>query len=273
MNEQRDEFSILARELLEFVNGRPFDVAYVEYVLFEGGARSIHGIQKDSVTVNDGPSSNRQLEKLAYRTARALVERASEDSGEKAWGLIFKIWPSGKFNVEFIYTKPDWLKEDDDEEDDTGLDNPLYGPKLDQEKIALTWLEDETAKETAAWGLGRETSWHIDVQNGEISWTFNDKKSKSAAIQILGTLKIDDGVFRWSWANSSIPAPLTKSASILRRWGEERGIAEFSDPAVTVDELRVWSWAAMAAQMSGARGAYRVKDNGLSIYLVFDNLK
>jgi hypothetical protein len=273
MNKQTEEFSILARELLEFVNDRPFDVAFVEYEIFEGGSRIIRGIQKDSVITQNGPSPNRELRKLADRTARVLVETVSEQSGEKAWGLMFKLWPDGKFKVEYSYIKPAWLEESENDEPDMHTDNSLYGPKLEEERDALNWLQDATARQSDAWGLGRESSWNINAQSGEIFWNFDDNNSKSATIQFLGTLKKDEGEFRWAWANSSIPDSLKKSAWTLRRWGEEHSLPEFSEEVVVVDELRVWSWAAMAARMSGAQGAYRVEDKGLWIYLVFDNLK
>ncbi|ALV05758.1 DUF6882 domain-containing protein [Roseateles depolymerans] len=271
MRDITQECSIIGEELVAFIANRPFDIAYVEYIVSNQLTQTARWFKKDSVTTGTGPTIPRELERSACKAARTILEALNENSSHKAWGFNFVLDPNGSFRLEYIYDKPSWIDSDDDDEIS---EDALIGPKSDEERAAMAWLQSTTNNQTAAWNLGKEKSWNINTESGNIHWTFPDGSMRSASVQLIGTLQKENSEFRWAWSNPSVPEALRQAANTLRQWGKTRGLPEFLETKTTVDELRAWSWTALAAQLSNADGGYRVDTgNGTWLYLVFSNVR
>lgn len=271
MRDITQECSIIGEELVAFIANRSFDIAYVEYIVFNQLTQTAHWFKKDTVTTGTGPPIPRELERSACKAAQTILEALNEKSSHKAWGFNFFLEPNGSFRLEYIYDKPSWLDSDDGNEIS---EDSLIGPKSEEERAAMAWLQLATNTQTAAWNLGKEKSWNINTESGNIHWSFRDGSMRSATVQLIGTLQQDTSEFRWAWSNPSVPEALRQAAETLRQWGRTRGFPEFLEAKTTVDELRAWSWTALAARLSNADGGYRVDTgNGSWLYLVFTNVR
>lgn len=271
MGDITPECSVIGKELIAFIADRPFDIAYVEYIVSNQLTQTAHWLKKDSVTTGTGPSIPRELERSACKAARTILEIVNEKSDHRAWGFNFFLNPNGSFRLEYIYDKPSWIDSDDD--DEISEDSPI-GPKSDEERAAMAWLQLATNAQMADWNLGKEKSWDINTERGDICWTFPDGSMRGASVQLIGTLQRENSEFRWAWSNPSVPDALQRAAETLRQWGKTRGLPEFQEAKTRVDELRAWSWTALAAQLSNADGGYRVDTgNGTWLYLVFSNVR
>lgn len=223
-----------------------------------------------------------------------LLDDLLRTTGQRIWGLTFTLYPDGKFNIEYDYTKPEWYDEEEDAPEQGGADgdaNELAAlvPRLQALGVevasagdagqpqgltsacqaAMAWLREATEEQGRQWGLGQEANWNVDLNEGWLRWSFEGGRVMQADVQVIGTHSTRDGSFLWGWDHPSVPEPLRLAAQGLRAWGEARAEQALTTRSVAATEQQAWEWTALAAQQYGASGAYRGRSDATWVYMVY----
>ncbi|RKT50736.1 hypothetical protein DFR40_2663 [Azonexus fungiphilus] len=206
-----------------------------------------------------------------------------QTTGQRIWGLTFTLHPDGKFNIEYDYEKP----EDYDDSDDAislaqaqaslagsgipvSFENVGTSPEQQFLADALTRLQTWSAKHTAAWGLGTEAQWNLDMNAGQLRLSFADGREVDFPVQVVGTYNTRNGSFLWGWDHPSVPEPLRRAARQVRDYGEKHAIERFTTRTIDCSEADAWEITAAAAQLDDVTGAYRGDAGGTWVYMTFE---
>lgn len=84
-----------------------WDSLLVEVRIFDQMAQVAHWVVRDEKKLQGNGSlpfelSIEQLDSILY-----LRDNLVETTGQRPWGLLFTLWPNGKFNIKYDYNKPD----------------------------------------------------------------------------------------------------------------------------------------------------------------------
>jgi hypothetical protein len=134
-------------------------------------------------------------------------------------------------------------------------------------------LRTQTAVHAVTWHLGEEANWAADQDAGRIRFTFSDGTVAEGEFQIIGTYNTVDGTFLWGWDHPSVAEPLSKHASLAKEFGEKHGLANYTDRKVECSEDDAWEFAAVAARLANANGAYRGPAGTALVYMTFGAIK
>jgi hypothetical protein len=137
---------------------------------------------------------------------------------------------------------------------------------------SLEGLRVQTRAHCSTWHLGEE-EWFVDQAQGLIRFRFSDGSAAEAAVQIVGTFSPKDDTFLWAWDHPSVGEPLQESANLVRDFGEEHQVPDYTASKVTCSEDDAWAFTAVAARLAGANGAYRVRASGTYVYMTFGKVK
>lgn len=269
----------ISKAVLDFVHGRDWTSAEFRAKVLEKAVFSSCCLQQGATVVADGvdwPDSS-------IDTGSAAIFLRDEHlctTGQRIWGLTFTLYPDGKYDIAYDYNKPEDY--DDSGEDVAtpssapvgdlleGLVNPPDALTTDTFlQQALKALQDQTASNTEAWGLGTETQWNLDMNAGTLRFTFADGRVLVAPVQVVGTYNTANGSFLWSWDHPSVPENLRRAAQRVHNYGQTHGVEELTMRSRTCSEAEAWGYAAAAAQLDGAEGAYRGDAGGTWVYMVF----
>jgi len=114
--------------------------------------------------------------------------------------------------------------------------------------------------------------WDYDLERATLTFSENGVPKVVAAIQVVGTTSRSLGTWMWGWANESLPPNAVKDMSSVREFGHTEAIGELVKSELPDDEYLGWGMTAVAAQLLGARGAYRCPDADGFIYLVYTSI-
>ena len=130
-------------------------------------------------------------------------------------------------------------------------------------------LKEMTRLHTADWKIGDTQRFDVDMDAGRITWTFADGAVATAPIQMVGTFNPKDTTFLWAWDHPSIPQPLRKDAALVKAYGEKHKVARLTARKIECDAEASWEFAALAARLGGAHGAYSGEANGPRAFVTF----
>jgi hypothetical protein len=269
----------LKNACLAFIRGRPWDSVTCHAVILNKMARiSIYLVHQNQI----------ERKRLAWTGASTAPEDAVlflrddllNSTGERMWGLTFTLYPDGNFNIEFDCKQPKGHEAALTQADALSVEERLphawdrMAAALSSHQsfeeqwlaTAMGWLEKQTAKHRQQWGLGSETQWHLDMNEGRVRWSFADGRVMQAPAQVVGTYCPKERRFTWGWEHPSVPEALQRAALQVRALGFDRWVTRVVD--CSHDEA--WQFAAVAAQHDGAAGAYRGDSEGTWMYLSFD---
>jgi hypothetical protein len=222
----------------------------------------------------------------ASRAALFLRDNLQKTTGQRIWGITFTLYPDGKFNIEYDYTKPEEYDLADEQEPPLALADALEkltatGMQVDSSALvdttpeqqfldqALAQLQKQTAQNSTSWGLGEETQWNLDMNAGTLRFGFANGRALDALVQVVGTYNTKDDTFLWGWDHPSVPAPLRRAAQCVHDYGAERNIKQFTARTISCSQDQAWKLTAAAAYLDGATGAYRGEDHGTWVYMTF----
>lgn len=105
-----DAYQALAREIMEFLDGRPWDVGKGVYQVLTKST------SHEWLLVKDG-NENEKGKAPSFNASDALFflrDNLFKTTGQRIWGLTFTLYPDGKFNIEYDYNKPEGYEESDE---------------------------------------------------------------------------------------------------------------------------------------------------------------
>lgn len=131
-------------------------------------------------------------------------------------------------------------------------------------------LRIQTESHDATWEISSAESWDVDQEAGVITWTFDNGRTAVAPVQIIGTYNPSDGSFMWGWDHPSVYPDLQQSARLVKEFGEEHGIARFTQQKITISgESEAWEFVAVANRLGESNGGYRGDSGGPLVFMTF----
>lgn len=110
-----------------------------------------------------------------------------------------------------------------------------------------------------------EADWLLDQGAGTI--TFGGEKAFPA--QVLGTRADSSRTWLWAWANPSVPEHVTSDARVIRAYGEQHGIEEFTRAELPLTEtVSGEALALIASQLTDADAYYRGPYEGGAVFVM-----
>ena len=134
---------------------------------------------------------------------------------------------------------------------------------------SIEGLRQQTAAHSATWLLGEEDTWSVDQGDGTITFAFSGGLVAKAPVQIIGTYNPREGTFLWGWNHPSVPEPLRTHAELAKEFGACNQVSQFTSRQVKCSEIEAWGFAAAAARLAKANGAYRADAGGPLVYMTF----
>lgn len=108
-------YQVLASDLQAFVNGRKWDFVLGKYQILHSMVSSTWELKSPSGSSFDG---GREVSLSATKQKTSAIRFLRDDllktTGQRIWGLTFTLYPSGKFNIEYDYNKPEGYEETDE---------------------------------------------------------------------------------------------------------------------------------------------------------------
>ena len=293
MNSIEDGYKRLAIALLDSAD-MPWDE-----LIFQS---KILAKECSSMTTTLVKGGNRQSIGLGFKNgfqandaALFLRDHLLTTTGQRIWGLTFTLYPNGKFNIEYDYSRPDWYTEQDEQADivseradretmdvealgqglnSLGIEVEIHDPIADTEaqvylRDAQAWLQKETARLGQSWGLGNEAAWNLDMNAGTLCFTFADGRQVICPVQIIGTWNTTDSTFLWGWDHPSVPDPLRRAAQTLREYGKRHSMEQLTTRNIVCTEADAWGYTAVAARLDGSIGAYRGRAGDAWVFMCF----
>lgn len=143
--------------------------------------------------------------------------------------------------------------------------------ELSFEQRARKHLTELTRRNHKEWGLGDAVRWDADLEEGFITWSFNDKTVR-APVQVIATYDPVAQDLMWGWDHPSVSRELGRHARILREWGRVNKVAPLVTRQIHCSEAEAWTYAAMAALLADAHGVYRGTEEQVYIFFTFDKV-
>lgn len=124
------------------------------------------------------------------------------------------------------------------------------------------------ARQLAFWEFLGEHEWSLDLERG----TADFGAGRVYPVQLLGNeVETGEGAWVWAWAHRELPDVVLTAAHRLRDYGENKGIAELTEPELPLTDLDGHSLATVASGLCRADAYYRGPyDGGAVFFLVHD---
>ncbi len=99
--------------------------------------------------------------------------------------------------------------------------------------------------------------WDFDDKASLLKFSDPKRPTLIADVRLVGSYSKKTGTFQWVWKTYEEGAPEAEAISMLRVFGEVRGMSELTSPTVECDEIHGWEMASVAGYILGADGLYR----------------
>lgn len=115
INSSEQAYEVFANHLISFIDGREWDVGIVSYKVFgKMSSAKVRFQRGDKEEKLGGYTKNANAKWDGLDAALFIRDDLVKTTGKRIWGLTFTLWPSGKFNIEYDYNKPDDYDDTDD---------------------------------------------------------------------------------------------------------------------------------------------------------------
>ena len=123
---------------------------------------------------------------------------------------------------------------------------------------------------TATFGLSSYERWDWDDDRGAVVFSDGGVPRVVAPSQLVGSVSKRTGTWLWAWANERVAPRLRRDLEEVRRYGEHHGIWQLTTPKWEADEVDGWEMTSIAAYILQAKGAYRMPNDHLLSFAIFD---
>ncbi len=108
-------YQAIVQEIIDFTGGKPWDVACAKYKIFFKMINSKFWSKKDDEYTYIGISNIRdEVADASQEGIYYLRKHLMDLTGDRIWGLTFTLYPTGKFEIDYDYNKPDGYEETDE---------------------------------------------------------------------------------------------------------------------------------------------------------------
>jgi hypothetical protein len=121
-----------------------------------------------------------------------------------------------------------------------------------------------------AFGLSNYERWDWDDDRGAVVFSDAGVPRVVAPSQLVGSVSRKTGTWLWAWANEHIEPRLRRDMEEVRRYGEHHGIWQLTTPKWEADETDGWEMTSIAAYILQAKGAYRMPNDQVFSFAIFD---
>lgn len=203
-------------------------------------------------------------------------------TGKRIWGLEFVLYSDNSYMIEYSYNKPEDYKDENyfDFSNELNREFILYNINLedafqletmrDKYYIYRKQLELKNEAIFNVWKNNRSQECDIDLVMGVINFKVGDGW-ETFEMNVVGILNIPEEKFTWSWESDLIPEDLKEVALIVKDYGRDKNIKDLQCLISPCCEDYAWDLISLAAHLSDADGAYRVRIDDNWIYVVFRN--
>lgn len=125
------------------------------------------------------------------------------------------------------------------------------------QQAAMQHVQALTGAQRDSWGFGSSERWDVDLERGEISFTFSDKVAR-APVQLIATYSERDGTLLWGWDHPSATPETAHAAKAVKAHADLHGIVELQAPKLACESIdAAWPLASIAVLVAGLQGIYR----------------
>jgi hypothetical protein len=121
-----------------------------------------------------------------------------------------------------------------------------------------------------AFGLSNYERWDWDEDRGAVVFSDAGVPRVVAPSQLVGSVSRKTGTWLWAWANERVEPRLRRDLEEVRRYGEHHGIWQLTTPKWEADETDGWEMTSIAAYVLQAKGAYRMPNDQVFSFAIFD---
>jgi hypothetical protein len=158
---------------------------------------------------------------------------------------------------------------------------PHARPGTDAERAVLQHHATQLLRERqeaaqARWRIGSDPEatvarWDLDVEAGTLTFT-RDSVRTITDVRFVGSYSTITDVFQWAWVTMG-EDPLATASSLLRTYGEIRGLPELAHMSIRGKLERAWELTALAGYLLGYEAAYRVPQDHLFWFVLLDRFR
>jgi hypothetical protein len=131
--------------------------------------------------------------------------------------------------------------------------------------LALAEAKDGTQELVEKYQLTGRHSFRLEPDRGRLG--FGDIEFE---LQVVGALDTAKGMWRWEWADGSLPREVGLAAAHAKAFGEANEIEVLTSPASPATEADCWRYAAFAARLIDWPAIYRAPlPSGLIVFVAF----
>lgn len=114
ISSSEEAYQAIAQDLLNFPNGRTWTSITGEFEILSTMVSSKSWLSNNGIVDKKWNNGSTKYSDLALEAVRYLRDNIQETSGQRIWGLKFTLHPTGKFEIDYDYTKPDGYEETDE---------------------------------------------------------------------------------------------------------------------------------------------------------------
>lgn len=107
------QYEVFAQELLYFIGIQKWNKAYIKYEIYN----QMISIERWFIFENQefwlGNEILDDIWESSSKSVYYIRDTMLERTGHRIWGLLFTLYPNGKFKIEYDYNKPDDYEESD----------------------------------------------------------------------------------------------------------------------------------------------------------------
>lgn len=114
ISNENDSYQILARALFDFIQDRAWNVGYVKCQIYSGMVSNSCWYEFEGKPIKEAvswPDTNIPVDDACFYLRDDLLQKTAS----RIWGLTFTLYPTGKFNIDYDYNKPEDYEESDEQ--------------------------------------------------------------------------------------------------------------------------------------------------------------
>ena len=131
--------------------------------------------------------------------------------------------------------------------------------------LALAEAKEGTQELVDKYQLASKPNFRIEPDRGRLA--FGDIEFE---MQVVGALDAAKGMWRWEWADGSLPREVGVASAHAKAFGEANEIDVLTAPSSPATEAECWRYAAFAARLIDWPAIYRAPlPSGLVLFVAF----